>query len=103
VAAKEKLKAAEARHTVRSEVSLRTKRSPSCIRRQTRGGRSDRSGIDSRSRIRRIDRHDSAKNSALDAAAIGADSSDTNAPAREGPPIPAADRLPSSALLPRTS
>src|SRR5437764_15262468 len=100
MAAKENWNAAEARPTVRSEGSLTTKRRPSWIWRHTRGGRPERSGIDSRWRIRAIERNDSTKNSALDAAAIGADSSDTNAPPRAGPPIWAADRLPSIALLP---
>jgi hypothetical protein len=73
------------------------------ICRQTRRRRSERPGIDSRRPIRRIDRNDSAKNSALDTTAIGADSSDTNAPPRAGPPIWAADRLLSMALLARVS
>lgn len=103
MAPKENWKAVEARHTVRSAVSPATKRRPSWIRRHTRGRRSERSGIDSRRWNCRIARNDSAKNKALEAAAIGADSWDTNVPPRAGPPIWAADRLPSSALLPRTN
>ncbi|MDQ0829401.1 hypothetical protein QF032_001245 [Streptomyces achromogenes] len=53
--------------------------------------------------MRPTDRTEHAKNSAPQAAATGADSSDTSAPPRAGPPICAADRLPSRALLPRTN
>ncbi|CAM5498115.1 hypothetical protein SCALM49S_02591 [Streptomyces californicus] len=54
-------------------------------------------------RIRRRDANDTAKNSAPKATAAGAGSVDTSAPPSAGAPICAADRLPSSALLPWTS
>jgi hypothetical protein len=50
-----------------------------------------------------MDRNDSAKSGTLDPAAIGAGNEETSRPPSAAPPVWAADRLPSSALLPPTS